>query len=138
MNFCSFCGAKLNEQNKCNNCNNTQVNNNSCNKKKFIISRIFAWISLILASVTILLVLYVFIESKTSSDSSGLIAPILVYYYFALVPNAFGSLILGLISNKIQKNKLSKIGFFVNFLPLVGAMFYITMLLFGFIINLIN
>lgn len=138
MNFCSFCGAKLNEQNKCINCNNTQLINNSCNKNKFIISRIFAWISLVLASVPILLVLYVFIESKTSSDTTGLIAPVLVYYYFAMVPNALGSLVFGLISNKIQKNKVAKIGFFVNFFPLVGAMFFITMLLFGFIINLIN
>ena len=138
MNFCSFCGSKLNERNKCINCNNTQLINNSCNKKKFIISRIFAWISLVLASVPILLVLYVFIESKTSSDTTGLIAPVLIYYYFAMVPNALGSLVFGLISNKIQKNKVAKIGFFVNFFPLVGAMFFITMLLFGLIINLIN
>ena len=61
-----------------------------------------------------------------------------IYYYFALVPNAIGSLVCGLVSNKINKNKLVSIGFILNILPLIGSIFYISMLIFGFVINLFS
>lgn len=140
MNFCSKCGTKFDESGICVNCNADAkiINDEKINKKKIMISKILAWISVILASLPILLVIYIFIEAKTSSDTSGLIAPVLVYYYFALVPNAVGSLVCGLISNKIKKNKLVSVGFFMNFLPLVGAIFYISMLIFGIIIKLLG
>ncbi len=140
MNFCSKCGNKLNNENKCIECDASVESNNDeiRNKRKNIISKILAVISIVLASVPLLLIIYIFIEGKTSSDTTGLIAPILVYYYFALVPNAIGSLVCGLISNKINKNKLVTIGFILNILPLIGSIFYISMLIFGFVINLFS
>ena len=65
MNFCNKCETKSNDENT--------------NKKKIVVSKIFAWISIVLASMPLLLVIYIFIEAKTSNDTSGLIAPILVY-----------------------------------------------------------
>ena len=130
MNFCSNCGNKLNDENKCTNCDSSVESNNDekNNKRKNITSKIFAWISFILAIMPILVIFGTIIVAKFSSDPSGLGALPILYIYFALVPVAFGSLFSGIISIIIKKNILSSISFLLNLLPLIYSVFYLYML----------
>ena len=130
MSFCRKCGNKLNDENKCINCVDSVeiIADEKSNKRKIRTSRIFAWISIILAIIPFLILFGSIIVANFSSDASGFVALILVYYYFALVPVAFSSLICGIVSCIIKKNVLSLISFLLNLLPLILSVFYLYML----------
>lgn len=132
MNFCSKCGNKLNDENKCTNCDGSVKSRNEekSNKRRIITSKIFAWISFILAIVPFLVLLYCIIDLLIPSDE-GEYSWVLIFLYFlyANLPVAIGSLVSGLVSNKINKNKLALYSFYVNILPLCGSIFNIIIII---------
>lgn len=96
------------------------------NKKRVLISKTLAWISLILSLIPYLVFLIFIIDFYMPSDEGhyGWIY-IYLYFYYACLPISVSSLILEIISNKINKNKLALISSYLNVIPLAFALLYV-------------
>ena len=152
MNFCSNCGNKLNANTThcgyCGKClenisvnsntnNNTNDLNNSSNNimsnyyndKLYIRmseSKKYARISLILALIPVILIVFCYIKSLGSFDESGAGAIwwiVILYFMTVGIPVAIASIILGIVSFLYNKNALAIISILIVLFPLIFSLF---------------
>ena len=136
VNYCNNCGTKLDENKEiCVNCSNSiisssdGINKDKYDKKKLILSNIFSGISFILALIPIILFIAFLIFPSLSEEGGAMY--MVIYIYFYNTPVAIASLIFGLISNKIKKNKLALVGYYFNLLPLAIAILWVCIYIFN-------
>ena len=138
MNFCGRCGNKLSSnENYCSNCGNYLCDNQKddnisikegleSNKQK---SDKFAAISFVLSIIPIMLILHCFYTSGGSFSEgygNGAVWWLLIMYYCTIgLPIAVAAIILGLKSNKLNKNLQAKINIFITTIPFLLFIFII-------------
>ena len=130
MNFCSKCGTKLNDENKCTNCDVSVESKviKKRNKVANITSIFFALISLILLIITLGFLWILFnkiIQARNILEILSYVKFFVPAFFPFFAPFSIGSFIFSLKSYKLKKNILAIISFCVNLIPFLLSVYVV-------------